>query len=111
MSDNHEKMTRDEIKEFIFDVFVEVIEATGSAPAFPPAELARLANEPEGRVKGCLMELEREGVLTQFKEDDELYFQLSADVLDDLIAELEADGWEPPAAPFDDDDDDEADDD
>jgi DNA-binding transcriptional regulator PaaX len=100
MSDNNEKMTRDEIKEFIFDVYVEVIEATGSAPALPPSELARLAEEPENRVKGCMMELEREGVLEKFKEDGDLYFHLSEDVLDDLIAEMEADGWEPPADPF-----------
>jgi len=99
MSDN-EKMTREEIKEFVFDVYVEVIEATGSAPAFPPSELARLANEPESRVKGCMMELEREGVLEKFKEDGELYFQLSDEVLDELVEEMEADGWEPPADPF-----------
>ena len=95
MSDN-EKMTREEIKEFVFDVYVEIIEATGSVPALPPAELARLAGEPEGRVKGCMMELEREGVLEKFKEDGELFFQLSEDVLDELIEEMEADGWEPP---------------
>jgi DNA-binding transcriptional regulator PaaX len=96
MNDNNAKMTREEIKEFIFDVYVEVIEATGSAPAFPPSELARLANEPESRVKGCMMELEREGVLEKFKEDDTLFFHLSEAVLDNLIEEMEADGWEPP---------------
>jgi hypothetical protein len=93
---DNEKLTRDEIKELVFDVFVEIIEATGGSPALPPEEIAGLANEKPGRVKGCMREMIEEGVLDSFKEDGVEYFHLTEDVLGDLIAEMEADGWEPP---------------
>lgn len=95
MADN-EKLTREEIKELVFDVFVEIIEATGSSPVLPPDEIAGLANEKAGRVKGCMREMAQEGVLENFKEDGVEYFHLSEEVLDNLLEEMEAEGWEPP---------------
>jgi predicted transcriptional regulator len=90
------KMTREEIKEFIFDIFVEIIEATGATAALPPTEIAPLADETVSRMRGCMRELEREGVLESFKDDDEEFYQLTEDVLDNLLEEMQADGWTPP---------------
>lgn len=96
MTDQPERMTRDEIKEFIFDDLVEFLEETGAINAVTPDELAAIIDEEPSRVKGCMMEMVREGVLESFKEDGDLYFRLTDDMTEQLIEEMEESGWTPP---------------
>jgi hypothetical protein len=97
MSDQPERMTRDEIKEFIFDDLVEFLEETGNVSAVTPDEIAALVDETPGRVKGCMLELVREGVLVNFKDEDgTLYFQFDEDTLSNLLDEMREAGWTPP---------------
>lgn len=116
MADDNGSLTREDIKTFIFDDLVEFLEETGAVNAVTPAEMAALIDEGESRVKGCMQEMVQEGVLERFKDEDEWVFRLSDDMVDELIEEMKADGWEPPeGVVFSDDaaltDEDEADDD
>ena len=96
MNDQPEKMTREEIKEFIFDDLVEFIVQTGSTNAVTPEEIAEVLDETPSRVKGCMMQMEQDGVLEKFKEDGTLYFQIEEDTLNHILAEMEEEGWEIP---------------
>ncbi len=105
MTDQPERMSRDEIKEFIFDDLLEFLEETGAVNAVTPDEIAALIDEEPSRVKGCMMELSREGVLTTTKEDGTVYFHFTDDILETLLEEMEEAGWEPPQDDEDEDED------
>lgn len=101
-----ERMSRQDIKEFIFDDLLEFLEMTGSSGSVTPEDIAEMLDDKPSRVKGCMRELETEGVLTSFKEDDVEYFSFTDDLLAQLLAEMEESGWVPPG----DDDDENAED-
>jgi len=96
MTEQPEKMTREELKEFIFDDLVEFIVQTGSTNAITPEEIAEVVGETPSRVKGCMMQMEQDGVLEKFKQEGTLYFQLEEDTLAHIVEEMQAEGWEPP---------------
>ncbi|MEO1443328.1 MAG: hypothetical protein AAFV33_23195 [Chloroflexota bacterium] len=89
-------MTRDEIKEFIFDDLMEFLEATGETNAVTPDEIATLIDEEPSRVKGAMMQLVSENVLEKFKDDGDLYFRFAEDTLEALLEEMYESGWTPP---------------
>ncbi len=97
MTEQPESMTREEIKEFIFDDLVEFILQTGSANAVTPEEIAEILDEPASRIKGCMMQLEQDDILEKFKDDEgTLRFRLAEDTLENILAEMEEEGWELP---------------
>ncbi len=96
MTDNPEKMSRDDIKEFIFDDLLEFLEETGEVNAITPDEIAALIDEAPGRVKGCMQEMVQEGVLEGTKEDGSLYFHFTDEMTEQLLEEMKESGWRPP---------------
>jgi hypothetical protein len=96
MTDQSEHMNRDEIKAFVFDDLVEFLEETGAVNAVTPDELATLIDEEPSRVKGCMMEMVQEGVLENFKEEGEVYFQFTDEMVEQLVEEMQEAGWTPP---------------
>lgn len=96
MTDQPERMTRDDIKEFIFDDLLEFLEETGEINAITPDEIASLIAEAPGRVKGCMQELVQEGVLEATKDGDTTYFHFTDEMTEQLMEEMKEAGWTPP---------------
>lgn len=89
-------MTREEIKEAIFDDLIWFLEETGATNAVTPEEIAALLDEAPGRVKGCMKELIDEGVLETVKVEGETRYQFTEDTVEEILDEMRDSGWEPP---------------
>jgi hypothetical protein len=96
MTEQPERMTRDDIKAFIFDDLLEFLEETGEVNAITPDEIASLITETPGRVKGCMQEMVQEGVLESANDGDTLYFHFTDEMAEQLIEEMKEAGWTPP---------------
>ncbi len=92
--------TRDEIKEDVFDILVEILEATGTPGSVTPEAVAKVIGEKAGRVKGCMRDMVDEDILATEEIDDETYYRLSDETYDQIIEEMiEAGVFEEPTLP------------